>query len=153
MAVVAGRSTRSVGSMTKRRDAAICAGVSIAAAAFHPIARLWWFHTAVEGRSFTSDWASNMVTWPFELGWFLTLGIIVGVAIRSARPAIWGAACGAFGSLVNFLLISHTFYPQTPWIAKALAYAEYAVPLVAAALGAIIGAMLKRRWSRGERAV
>jgi hypothetical protein len=139
--------------MTKSRDAAICAGVSIAAAAFHPIAKSWWFHTAIEGRSFTSYWASSMVTWPFEFGWFLILGVIVGVAIQSPRPAIWGAACGAFGSLVNFGITSHMYSPEAPWIMKALGYSEYVVPLVAAALGAIIGAMLKRRWSRGDHAV
>ena len=93
-----------------------------------------------------------MVAWPFEFGWFLILGMIVGSAIQSPRPAIWGAACGALGSLVNFVLVSHTFYPQTPWIAKALAYTEFVIPLVAAALGAIIGAMLKRRRSRGDHA-
>jgi hypothetical protein len=131
--------------MTKRRDATVCAAIAIVAALLHPMARSWWFHAAVEGRSFASEWLSSMVTWPFEFTWFLILGLFVGLAIRSPRPAIWGAACGAFGSFVNFGLTAHIFYAQTPWITKFLDYAEYAVPVVAAALGAIIGAILKRR--------
>ena len=86
-----------------------------------------------------------MAEWPFEFTWFLIVGLAIGIAIQSHRPSLWGIACGAFGSLVNFGFTTHIFYPQTPWIVVFLEYAAYSVPLFAGALGASIGAMFKRK--------
>ena len=125
----------------------VCAIVVMAVIYTHFFVSWWWFHVAVEGRTFRTSWdwldMAQLIVWAFEFVWGIGIGIVVGILVRSTSPFWWALACGIVTALAEFALTKHFFYATTPASTYFWAYGVYFMPILGSAMGAYLAVVVR----------
>jgi hypothetical protein len=126
----------------KLRDLLVCVGLMVPIVLLLVPLRTWWFHAALQDRSFSTTWEwldlAHLGVWVFEFAWSLLVGGLVAVLVRSKHRVRWALACGALGGLADFLMTRNVFFSVTPWTSYVWAYGTYFVPILGAGLAALV---------------
>jgi hypothetical protein len=147
--IVVGRSTQSLGSMrTGPRNAIVSIVVLVAAMYAHFPASSWWFRTAIEGEHGPSPAWFNYGRFAFaafEFVWGVIIGAAVAAAVRSPKPMQWAVCCGILGSLFLLATTTDHFFPDTPISTIVWAKSAYLMPILGAAIGALLLGFWRKR--------